>query len=145
MRYLLDVNVLVALCDPIHPNHDAAHRWLAASEAEGFATCTTTENALVRILAHARFGTAGTTVADAVDALRSIRAQRGHRVLVEDLSLAATHRFDARRIHGAKQVTDVYLLGLAVEHGMRFATFDKRLNSAPVTDGASAVYQISPT
>ena len=28
--YLLDVNVLLALSDPMHIHHEAAHRWFAA-------------------------------------------------------------------------------------------------------------------
>ena len=29
-RYLLDVNVLIALIDPAHVRHDQAHEWFAA-------------------------------------------------------------------------------------------------------------------
>ena len=33
--YLLDVNVLVALFDPAHPNHDDAHAWFGIHKVRG--------------------------------------------------------------------------------------------------------------
>jgi predicted nucleic acid-binding protein len=50
--YLLDVNVLLALCDPLHVHHAAAHRWFAAVGRFAWATCPITENGFVRIAAH---------------------------------------------------------------------------------------------
>ena len=31
---------------------------------------------------------------------------------------------DAARIHGPRQLSDIYLLSLAIRHGGRFVTFD---------------------
>ena len=42
MIALLDVNVLVALFDPMHSNHEAAHEWFAENRAAGWATCPLT-------------------------------------------------------------------------------------------------------
>ena len=47
--YLLDVNVLLALCDPMHVHHEAAHRWFAEKGSQAWATCPITENGFVRI------------------------------------------------------------------------------------------------
>ena len=47
MTYLLDVNVLVALFDGSHVNHEAAHAWLGSTGRESWATCPLTENGCV--------------------------------------------------------------------------------------------------
>ncbi len=49
---LLDVNVLLALFDPDHIHHEAAHRWFARSRESGWASCPLTENGVVRILSN---------------------------------------------------------------------------------------------
>jgi predicted nucleic acid-binding protein len=49
---LLDINVLVALFDPDHVHHDAAHQWLSRERRYGWATCPISENGLVRILSN---------------------------------------------------------------------------------------------
>jgi hypothetical protein len=33
VTFLLDVNVIIALIDPTHVDHDAAHRWFADTGA----------------------------------------------------------------------------------------------------------------
>ena len=48
-RFLLDINVLIALIDPAHVQHDRAHEWFAASGKKAWATSTLTENCLLRI------------------------------------------------------------------------------------------------
>jgi len=39
---------------------------------------------------------------------------------------------DSTRIHGPRQLTDIYLLALAVQHGGRLATFDTGIPLAAV-------------
>ena len=51
-RYLLDVNVLIALVDPAHVQHDQAHEWFARTGLKAFATCPITETGLLRIVGH---------------------------------------------------------------------------------------------
>ena len=55
MRYLLDVNVLIALIDRYHIYHDLAHTWLAKNGPDGWATCAITENGLVRIVSNKNY------------------------------------------------------------------------------------------
>jgi len=50
--YLLDVNVLIALIDPAHVQHDAAHAWFASTGQHSWATCPLTENGVLRIVGH---------------------------------------------------------------------------------------------
>lgn len=42
-----------------------------------------------------------------------------------DLSLVDARVVDLARIHGPRQITDIYLLALAVRNGGRFVTFDR--------------------
>lgn len=67
MTYLLDVNVLIALIDPGHVQHDIAHDWFARDGASAWATCPITENAALRILGHASYpNSPGTPAAVAI-------------------------------------------------------------------------------
>ena len=52
MTFLLDVNVLIALIDPTHVGHDAAHNWFGEVGAASWATCPLTENGVIGIVGH---------------------------------------------------------------------------------------------
>jgi predicted nucleic acid-binding protein len=52
----VDVNVLIALIDPLHTQHEAAHRWFADSGRQAWAPCPLTENAVPRVVGHASYG-----------------------------------------------------------------------------------------
>jgi uncharacterized protein len=70
VTFLLDVNVLIALVDSPHVNHDAAHNWFAA-RLRG-ATCPIMENSLVRIIANPKYPNALSTTADAMAPLAQL-------------------------------------------------------------------------
>jgi uncharacterized protein len=123
---LLDVNVLVALFDPDHVHHDLAHDWFAGQRQAGWATCATTENELVRVLSHPRYG-AGLRAEDVVSGLRKFRSSAGHYFWPESVSIADSTVFDPAPLAGPKSVTDVYLLGLARRHKGTLATFDQSI------------------
>jgi predicted nucleic acid-binding protein len=59
-----------------------------------------------------------------VDRLREATRSRYHEFWTDDVSLLDPRIADAARIHGPRQVTDLYLLALAVGRGGRFVTFD---------------------
>jgi predicted nucleic acid-binding protein len=73
---LLDVNVLVALFDPSHVHHEAAHAWFGLNRKARWATCALTENAFVRILSNPAYPGHRTTVEDGVARLRSFCSDR---------------------------------------------------------------------
>lgn len=127
MLALLDVNVLVALFDPDHVHHDPAHAWLAENRGAGWATCPLTENGLVRILSNPSYSGRRTTVQDAVDRLAAFRTSGGHAFWTDSVSLCQEGLFIFPHVSGHHQLTDVYLLALAVQHGGRLATFDRRI------------------
>ena len=122
---LLDVNVLVALFDATHVHHDTAHDWFEDHRAEGWATCPTTENGFVRILTNPRSGL--NERAPAMIARLRTFAASGHHVFWPDRLSLRDQLFDLAITQGHRQLTDVYLLGLAVSMGGVLATFDRTI------------------
>jgi hypothetical protein len=125
--YLLDVNVLIALVDSAHVQHEAAHQWFANVGHRAFATCPMTENGLLRIVGHARYPNSPGTPAAVATSLAGMRALPGHRFWPDAISLMDAGRIDTNRLMHSTQVTDSYLLALAHAHDGRLATFDRKL------------------
>jgi uncharacterized protein len=70
MTFLLDVNVLIALIDPAHPDHDAADIWFASLDNPSWATCPLTENAILRIVGSSSYRNSPGSPAAVVELLR---------------------------------------------------------------------------
>ncbi len=137
MRSLFDVNVVIALVDPQHSLHSPAHRFWKESSSKEWATCPLVENGVVRILTGASYpGASAYTIDDVFYLLRNLIATTDHEFWADNISLLDEGRFDARRILGPKQLTDIYLLGLAASKGGRLVTFDRRVTPAAIP-GAS--------
>ena len=132
MVSLLDVNVLVSLFDPAHIHHEAAHEWFARRREQGWATCPLTENGVVRVLSSPTYPGRRTTVADALSRLDAFTASGGHEFWEDSVTLRDAEVIDPVHVGGARQVTDVYLLALAVSREGRLASFDRRLNPSAV-------------
>ncbi len=122
-RALLDINVLIALLDLDHAHHRSARRWLQREVASGWASCPLTENGCVRIMSQPRYPNPVPT-GEVIKRLQDAVATSYHEFWPDDLTILDQTLVDSARIHGPKQVTDVYLLALAVEHSGRFVTFD---------------------
>jgi toxin-antitoxin system PIN domain toxin len=122
---LLDVNLLVALFDPDHVHHELAHDWFADHQASGWATCAVTENGFVRVLANPSYGAPISRPAELVHRLRLFCASRHHVFWADSVSLQDKKIFNPSFIRGHRQVSDVYLLGLAKKMGGCLATFDR--------------------
>jgi toxin-antitoxin system PIN domain toxin len=140
---LLDVNVLLALLDADHVFHDRAHSWFEAEAADGWASCPITENGAIRILAQPRYPKGPGTAAAAAELLRVAMSLPGHIFWPDDISLLSSAHVDAAAIGTAAQVTDTYLLALAIHRGGTLATFDRRLSPAAVAGGTRALRLIS--
>ena len=125
-RALLDVNVLLALLDSDHIDHGRAHEWLDADMGAGWASCAITENGFVRIISQPRYPSP-VPPAVGIDLLARARAGGDHEFWDCGVSLLDPATVDRTRLHGPRQVTDAYLLALALEHGGRFVTFDRSL------------------
>lgn len=122
-RALLDVNVLIALFDASHVHHETAHDWFADNRASGWATCPITENGFLRILTHPTVAVE-TDRATLLASLRTFCASGHHEFWGDTVSLRDVSLFDPSATLTHRQLTDVYLLGLATRMGGRLATFD---------------------
>jgi len=121
---LLDVNVLIALFDPAHVHHEAAHKWFEINRQYRWATCPLTENAFVRVLSNPSYPCQTTTIEDAASRLRTFCSEREHVFWPDSVSIRERGRFRWNHVQGHRQVTDVYLLALAISNQGRLATFD---------------------
>lgn len=139
-RHLLDVNVVIALIDPLHVHHERAHRWFAAREAVPWHTSPTVQNGVVRVVSHPKYP--NTQPAPVVLAsLASLAARPDHVFLADGVSLldASVH---TERLLASSQVTDTYLLHLAASNNALLATFDTRIVTTAVPSGAEVVFAI---
>ncbi|NOT97571.1 MAG: PIN domain-containing protein [Sideroxydans sp.] len=143
MIYLLDVNVLIALIDPAHIQHDAAHDWFAAYGKKAWATCPLTQNGVVRIVGHARYPNSPGTPAAVAQLMTSLCALSGHVFWPDDISLFDSKKVNPTRLLNSAQVTDSYLLALACVHGGKLATFDRRLITDAVHGGSKGIHLIT--
>lgn len=140
--FLLDVNVLIALIDPSHTQHETAHEWFATQGHVAWATCPLTENGVLRIVGHARYPNSPGTPAAVAPLLAGLRQLPGHVFWPDDISLLDKERIDAARLLSSGQVTDSYLLALACAHGGRLASLDRRLVVDAVRGGAQGLLLI---
>jgi toxin-antitoxin system PIN domain toxin len=124
VRALLDVNMLVALSDPEHIHHSRAFAWWNEHQDEGWASCPLTQNGFVRVISGAGYKKPR-RLADALAQLSGLVALPSHVFWLDDLSLADPAVFDHGHLLGPNQITDAYLLALAVKNGGRLVTFDR--------------------
>ncbi len=132
MRALLDINVLLALLDADHVDHQRAQEWISREIHHGWASCALTQNGFVRIISQPKYPSPVSPF-EGVERLRRATSMEYHEFWLCSISLLEDRRINSSHIHGPRQVTDVYLLALAVEHGGRFVTFDRSipLSAAP--------------
>lgn len=124
MRSLLDINVLLALLDADHVDHLNARAWLASEIQHGWSSCHLTQNGFVRVISQPSYP-GPIPPAAAIERLRRATSTDYHLFWSSELSLLDERIFDPTRIHGPRQVTDAYLLALAISNGGRFVTFDR--------------------
>ncbi len=135
MRALLDVNVLLALLDVDHVDHVASRRFLDTQIADGWASCAITQNGFVRVISQPRYPSPAAP-AQAMERLARACSGSAHAFWACDISALDHTVVDRTRVHGPRQVTDAYLLALAVRHGGRFVTFDRSVVSTAVPSAA---------
>ncbi len=133
MRALLDVNVLLALLDGDHVDHRRAREWISAEIEHGWASCALTQNGFVRVISQPKYPSP-VSPSEAVGLLLRATRTQHHEFWPCSISLLEERRVNPLHVHGPRQVTDVYLLALAVEHGGRFATLDRVIPLSAVPD-----------
>ena len=142
MIALLDVNVLIALLDSQHVHHDSAHHWFLNNSSAGWATCPITQNGVLRILGNPRYPNSPGSPASVVPLLLGFLSHRDHHFWADDLSWSegAVVHGDQVLAHG--QITDAYLLALAVHHHGLLVTLDSRISTRAVQGGDQALQLI---
>jgi hypothetical protein len=140
--YLLDVNLLLALTDPMHIHHKSAHHWFVEKGQQAWATCPLTENGFIRIASHPNYPNRPGDVAAVLAIFRQLREAPGHRFWPDDISILQILESDLIVTHA--QITDVYLLGLAVHKRGKLATLDQRIPVNAVRGGRKALELIIP-
>ncbi len=136
MRALLDVNVLIALLDADHTQHATATRWLADHLPTGWATCPITQNGCIRIMSQPAYP--NTTSPGTIAHLLGEAAQSpAHEFWPDELNTVHPGTLDWRFVLGSRQLTDVYLLALAVKRNGCLVTFDRAVGLGAVPGAAS--------
>jgi toxin-antitoxin system PIN domain toxin len=123
VRALLDVNVLIALLDSDHTSHGVAMSWFAKHAREGWASCPITQNGCVRIMSNPSYPNA-LPIQAVMKRLADACEEDVHEFWSDEVSLLNPNVVDSTRIHGPRQLTDIYLLALAVKQEGRLVTFD---------------------
>jgi uncharacterized protein len=126
-RNLLDLNALIALTEPEHIHRRTAERWFLSTGKDNWGVCPLTETGFIRITTNPAMRAGTITVERAIEILQALRAHPGYRywpITEAESWVEVTARF-AARITGHQQVTDAYLLGLAIKEDGVLVTFDK--------------------
>jgi toxin-antitoxin system PIN domain toxin len=124
-KYLLDLNVVVAITDDEHEHYDAAQRWFSTVGGLSWGTCPLTDAGYVRLSTSpvARIGSGSFSTAIAV--LADLARRPGFCFWPITESWADLTAPFAPRIYGHRQITDAYLLGLAIKEDGVLVTFDR--------------------
>ena len=144
MAALLDVNVLIALVDPRHVHHESAHRWFVDHQQHGWATCPITQNGVLRVLGHARYPNGPGSPAAVLPLLEALIAHPQHVFWSDVISLVGPGLLNPQALLDSGQITDLYLLAMAVHHQGRLVTFDRRLRPDAVAGGDEALCCLLP-
>jgi len=136
VRALLDLNALIAFLDAEHLHKPRIHQWWLQNRTYGWATCPLTQNGFVRVISQPNYSSP-ISIGRAFDHLRRNTETNDHVFWPDDISLLDEQLIDRFRILGPKQLTDIYLLALAVKRGGRLVTFDRAIPIAAVL-GAKA-------
>lgn len=141
MRALLDVNVLIALLDAAHVHHRVARAWLESNIEAGWASCPLTQNGCIRIMSQSAYP--GAQAPGAVAArLAGAAGTQWHEFWPDDLNSLETGALDWNQVLGSRQLTDAYLLALAIKHGGCLVTLDRAVPLAAVRGAAAHHLQV---
>jgi uncharacterized protein len=127
--FLLDVNVLLPLLWPAHQHHKLAFRWFTHHADFGWATCPFTQAAFVRLLSNPKISFNAPTPLDAELLLFRNLNHPNHHFWPDSLSVRDAIAPLRSSVVGHRQITDAYLLGLALHRKEKLATFDRAIVS----------------
>lgn len=123
---LLDVNVLIAICDGHHADHIRASEWFAEHALQGWASCPLVQNGAVRIMSQPTYPGAR-PIGQIIRQVRAMCESKNHHFWPNDISILDVNKFAHQHVLGNKQITDIYLLALAVKNDGRLLTLDRKI------------------
>jgi toxin-antitoxin system PIN domain toxin len=126
---LLDLNVLIALTDPEHKHHENARNWLASAGRGRLGICPLTEAGFLRLTTNPAFYSGGRCLEQAMAILQVLKGRDDYWYCLIDKSWVELTAPFAARIFGHQQVTDAYLLGLAIKEKGMLVTFDRGIQA----------------
>jgi len=141
--FLLDVNALLALLDPMHIHHEAAHQWYARRSPMRLLTCSHVENGVIRVASQSQYPNCLGTSKRVREVLQCYIRQVHAECCSQVVSLLADDVLSRPDLLTPSRISDLYLLALAVANGTRLATFDKRIPAVAVTGGVEALEVIA--
>lgn len=127
--FLLDSNVLIALAWPAHEFHHKVGRWFARHSGAGWATCPFTQAAFVRILSNPAFSINALTPTNALCVLEANLKLPGHQFWPDSIPVVEAMKNVEARLTGHRQITDAYLVSLAVRNRGKLATLDEGIGA----------------
>jgi toxin-antitoxin system PIN domain toxin len=120
--------MLIALAWPSHVHHRFAQAWFPANASVGWATRPLTQCAFLRISSNPKIIPEAVTPKEALSLLRQVVALKSHVFWEDDIAIHDA-AVPPSLLVGHRQVTDVWLLGLAVHRAGRLVTLDGDLLS----------------
>ena len=139
MRFLLDVNILVALAFPLHSLHARAHSWFRREPDRLWASCPLTQAGFLRV-ASRELGGASEAIRKALAGLERDCQSPSHEFWPVDIDLRGLSDSQRSRLIGSNQIADMQLLMLAHRHRGQLATFDTGIKElAPGTRYANSL------
>jgi uncharacterized protein len=142
MRFLLDVNVIIALVDTMHVHHAQVVRWFDRVGRNDWLTCPISQNGAVRIIAGPKYPNPQPSTKVVIESVRSLTMTGNHSFIPDELSLIEDGKFDSSKLISSNQITDTYLLALAAHHNAVLATFDRRIVASGVRAANATIHVI---
>ena len=124
MSWLPDANALIALGWPAHEHHARMLAWFQRHAREGWATSALTQAAFVRVISQPAFSGRAMSIGEIAEVLLRNTAHPKHRFLALDFGIEQVLGCCTGGLRGHRQITDAWLLTLAMRHGARLLTFD---------------------
>lgn len=130
MRFLLDANILVTLFDNKNDNHAKVAQWFLQhiqSSNNVWLSGAITQMACLRILSLPSYP-ADYSFKEVQEIFVEAIKHTKHEFIATNLDVVQSNIIDWRHLQGHRQLTDAYLLALAVHANAKLVTLDSRIN-----------------
>ena len=131
--FLLDVNVLIARIYEDHLHHSSIKRWFDSGAQKTWATCGFTQSAFLRICSQRAFQSDPLSIGQLRELLSHNTRHLSHRYLPINVMADDVFEVCSGGLVGHRQVTDAWLLTIAVKSHAKLVTFDEGLESLLAT------------